>query len=103
MIRDATPQFHPRSLTRGMNFALWLQIPAIIGSCAASAYLIYTGWTIYRQLASVGAPLPPNGLYLILGGVLLLAFSLWRLLRAISHLRRFRLEYRAHVDATRRA
>jgi hypothetical protein len=103
MSRDATLQVHPRSLTPGMKLALWLQIPLIICSGALSAYLIYSGWMIYRQLASIGASLSPNGFYLILGGVLLLALSLWRLSRAISHLRRFSLEYRAHVEATREA
>ncbi len=86
-----------------MHFALWFQILAILCSCAVSGYLIYSGGLIYRQLASIGEPLPNNGCYLFAGGVLLLAFSLWRLLRGIKSLKSFRTQYYAHIEAARRA
>jgi hypothetical protein len=93
--------FHPRALRRSTHFALWLHIFGIVCSCALSVYLIYAGCLSYLQLHALGVAFPANGFYLIFGGILLLVFSLWRLSRAIYHLKKFRAEYEAHIQAAR--
>jgi TRAP-type C4-dicarboxylate transport system permease small subunit len=86
-----------------MHFALCLQIVAILCSIAFSVYLGYAGWIACRQLASIDDSIPATAIYLFAGAAALLAFSLWRLARAIRHLKEFRSQYHAHVAATQKA
>jgi type VI protein secretion system component VasK len=94
---------HLRALTPAMHFACWFRLFVVLGSCAFSVYFVYAAWLIYRQLSSIGEGLSPKAYYLIIGGLLLLAFSLWRLLHALRRLKGFQTQYRAHIEAAREA
>jgi hypothetical protein len=93
-------QLHPRSFTMGMTFALWLQFVAIGCTAAGSIYIMYAAWITYRQFTPAAAAVPPTVFYLLGGGLLLFIISAWRFSRAVAYYRRFRAEYKAHIEAT---
>jgi hypothetical protein len=84
-----------------MNFALWLQLVAILCTCWVSLYLMYAAWVVYQQSTAASVPVPSGVFYLFATGTLVLAFSVWRLSRAIATFKAFRAQYRAHAEATR--